>query len=217
MKKIRCLVTAGPTREYFDPVRFISNPSTGKMGYAVAAAARAKGWDTTLVLGPSALPDIDGVKTLRVVSAADMFAACDKLFDSCDILIMSAAVSDVRPKTVLSRKAKKDEIDLNPQLERTPDILLELSKRKKNQILIGFAAETQNVLEYAKDKLERKNLDGIVANNVGAEGAGFAADTNKIDLILRSGEVVDFRKGSKSEVAELLVSFLSARFFNEPI
>lgn len=217
MKKIRCLVTAGPTREYFDPVRFISNPSTGKMGCAVAAAARAKSWDTTLVLGPSALPDIDGVKTLRVVSAADMFAACDKLFDSCDILIMSAAVSDVRPKTVLSRKAKKDEIDLNPQLERTPDILLELSKRKKNQILIGFAAETQNVLEYAKDKLERKNLDGIVANNVGAEGAGFAADTNKIDLILRSGEVVDFRKGSKSEVAELLVSFLSARFFNEPI
>ena len=217
MKKIRCLVTAGPTREYFDPVRFISNPSTGKMGCAIAAAARAKGWDTTLVLGPSALPDIDGVKTLRVVSAADMFAACQKLFDACDILIMSAAVSDVRPKNVMSRKAKKDEIDLNPQLERTPDILLELSKHKKNQILIGFAAETQNVLEYAKDKLERKNLDGIVANNVGAEGAGFAADTNKIDLILRSGEVVDFRKGSKSEVAELLVSFLSARFFNEPI
>ena len=167
--------------------------------------------------GVGMVADINGVKTLRVVSAADMFAACDKLFDLCDILIMSAAVSDVRPKTVLSRKAKKDEIDLNPQLERTPDILLELSKRKKNQILIGFAAETQNVLEYAKDKLERKNLDGIVANNVGAEGAGFAADTNKIDLILRSGEVVDFRKGSKSEVAELLVSFLSARFFNEPI
>lgn len=215
MKKIRCLVTAGPTREYFDPVRFISNPSTGKMGWAVANAAKNLGWDTTLILGPSALPDIDGAKTVRVVSALDMFEVCKSHFDSCDILVMSAAVSDVRPKFRLPNKAKKDTIDLNPELERTPDILLEMSKIKKNQILIGFAAETQNVMDYAKDKLERKNLDGIVANNVGEAGAGFAADTNKIDLILRSGDVVDFGAGTKAELATRLVGFISERFFGE--
>ena len=132
MKKIRCLITAGPTREYFDPVRFVSNPSTGKMGWAIANAAKDIGWDTILVLGPSALPDIDGAETVRVVSAQDMFEACKRHFDSCDILIMSAAVSDVRPKFRLPNKAKKDAIDLRPELERTPDILLELSKIKKN-------------------------------------------------------------------------------------
>ena len=215
MKKIKCLITAGPTREYFDPVRFISNPSTGKMGWAVANAAKELGWETTLVLGPSALPDLDGADTVRVVSAQDMFEACRVHFGSCDILIMSAAVSDVRPKFRLPNKAKKDAIDLHPELERTPDILLELSKIKKNQILIGFAAETQNVMAYAKDKLERKNLDAIAANNVGAAGAGFAADTNKIDLILRSGEVVDFKAGTKSEIAKSLIQFLKSRFFAE--
>ncbi len=215
MKKIKCLITAGPTREYFDPVRFISNPSTGKMGWAVANAAKELGWETTLVLGPSALPDLDGADTVRVVSAQDMFEACRAHFGSCDILIMSAAVSDVRPKFRLPNKAKKDAIDLHPELERTPDILLELSQIKKNQILIGFAAETQNVMAYAKDKLERKNLDAIAANNVGAAGAGFAADTNKIDLILRSGEVVDFKAGTKSEIAKSLIQFLKNRFFAE--
>lgn len=215
MKKIRCLITAGPTREYFDPVRFVSNPSTGKMGWAIANAAKDIGWDTILVLGPSALPDIGGAETVRVVSAQDMFEACKRHFDSCDILIMSAAVSDVRPKFRLPNKAKKDAIDLRPELERTPDILLELSKIKKNQVLIGFAAETQNVMDYAKDKLERKNLDAIAANNVGAAGAGFASDTNKIDLILRSGDVVDFGAGTKTELAKQLVAFLSERFFAE--
>ena len=215
MKKIRCLVTAGPTREYFDPVRFISNPSTGKMGWAIAKAAKDKGWEPTLILGPSPLPDIEGARTLRVESAQDMFEACKKFFDECDILIMSAAVSDVRPKKKLAQKAKKDEINLSPELERTPDILLELSKIKIGRILIGFAAETQNVLEHAKEKHEQKNLDGIVANAVGGIDTGFASDTNKIDLILRSGEVVDFRKGTKNEVAKLLINFLSARFFDQ--
>lgn len=213
MKKIKCLITAGPTREHFDPVRYISNPSSGKMGWFIAEASKEIGWDTTLVLGPSALPNIDGVNVERVVSAEDMLTACRKHFDDCDILIMSAAVSDVRPKTIITHKAKKNEIDLNPQLERTPDILLTLSKEKGDKILIGFAAETQNVLEYAKGKLEQKNLDAIVANNVGKSTTGFASDDNKIDVILRSGEVVDFPQASKKELSKLLVKFLSDKFF----
>ena len=134
MKKIKCLITAGPTREHFDPVRYISNPSSGKMGWFIAEASKEIGWDTTLVLGPSALPNIDGVNVERVVSAEDMLTVCRKYFDDCDILIMSAAVSDVRPKTIITHKAKKNEIDLNPQLERTPDILLTLSKEKGDNI-----------------------------------------------------------------------------------
>ena len=213
MKKIKCLITAGPTREHFDPVRYISNPSSGKMGWHIAQASKEFGWDTTLVLGPSALPNIDGVNIERVVSAEDMLSACRKHFDDCDILIMSAAVSDVRPKMFINHKAKKNEIDLNPQLERTPDILLTLSKEKGEKVLIGFAAETQNVLEYAKGKLEQKNLDAIVANNVGQASTGFASDDNKIDIILRNGEVIDFPQASKKELATLLIKFLSDRFF----
>ena len=215
MKKIKCLVTAGPTREHFDPVRFISNPSTGKMGWEIAAAAHKKGWETALVIGPSELPDIEGVDVKRVVSAQDMLEECQKRFDSCDILIMSAAVSDVRPKINLSQKAKKESIDFTPQLERTPDILLTLSQKKKNQILIGFAAETEKLLEYAKTKLKQKNLDGIIANIVGKSGTGFASDTNKIDMILKSGEIVDFNEAAKSSLARLVVNFLSARFFEK--
>ena len=213
MKKIKCLITAGPTREHFDPVRYISNPSSGKMGWFIAQASKEFGWNTTLVLGPSALPNIDGVNVERVVSAEDMLSACRKHFDDCDILIMSAAVSDVRPKMFINHKAKKNEIDLNPQLERTPDILLTLSKEKGEKVLIGFAAETQNVLEYAKGKLEQKNLDAIVANNVGQASTGFASDDNKIDVILRNGEVIDFPQASKKELATLLIKFLSDRFF----
>ena len=140
MKKIRCLVTAGATREHFDPVRFISNPSTGKMGVAVAEAARDAGWQTTLVLGASPLDNPEDIKTRRVVSAQDMLEACLEEFENCDILIMSAAVSDVRPKQCAPEKVKKDGIDLNPELERTPDILLTLSKNKGSRILVGFAA-----------------------------------------------------------------------------
>ena len=182
MKKIKCLVTAGATREYFDPVRFISNPSTGKMGWFVAEAAKNAGWDVVLVMGPSQLPAIDGVRTIGVVSAQDMLRACLKEFDDCHVLIMSAAVSDVRPKFVAAQKVKKGDIDLNPQLERTPDILLELSKRKRNQVVIGFAAETTDVENYAKAKMAEKKLDAIVANDVSAKGVGFASDFNKISI-----------------------------------
>lgn len=215
MKPIKCLITAGPTREHFDPVRFISNPSSGKMGWHIAAEARKIGWDVSLILGPSQLPDPEGVETTRVVSAEDMLKACLKKFPQTDILIMSAAVSDVRPAKFSDKKVKKVDIDLNPKLERTPDILKTLSLQKKKQILVGFAAETENIIEYAKIKLEEKNLDCIVANAVGGEGVGFASDENKIDLIFRKGEIIDFNPAQKSKLAASLVDFLSARFFGE--
>lgn len=213
MKKIRCLVTAGATREYFDPVRFISNPSTGKMGVAVAEAARDAGWQTTLVLGASPLGNPDGIKTRRVVSAQDMLEACSDEFENCDILIMSAAVSDVRPKHRAAEKVKKDGIDLNPELERTPDILLTLSQNKGSRILVGFAAETQNVLEYARGKILAKNLDAVVANDVSAAGAGFAADTNKISIVFSDGEILSPAFDTKRNLAKKIIASIGEKFF----
>ncbi|PWM30520.1 MAG: hypothetical protein DBX55_04430 [Verrucomicrobia bacterium] len=213
MKKIRCLVTGGPTREYFDPVRYISNPSSGKTGWNIANAAQKAGWDTALILGPSSLPDADCSVTERVVSAQDMLEACMRRFDECDILIMTAAVSDVRPKTRLTQKAKKDDIPLTAELERTPDILKQLSLRKSGQILVGFAAETQNVLDYAKRKLKEKNLDCIAVNDVSAEGLGFGSNSNKLELIMRDGKVVDFPLATKELLAKLLIDFLASKFF----
>lgn len=212
-KKIKCLITAGPTREHFDPVRFISNPSTGKMGWNIALAAQKKGWDTTLVLGPSELPNIDGVNVVRVVSAQDMLEACQKYFDDCNILIMSAAVSDVRPATKIEHKAKKDEIDLCPKLERTPDILKTLSKNKGDKILVGFAAETHDVLNYANKKLAEKNLDCIAANDVSAKGCGFASTTNSIDLIFKDGSIKKFPHAEKAKIAKEMIDFFSSHFF----
>jgi phosphopantothenoylcysteine synthetase/decarboxylase len=213
MRKIKCLVTAGPTREYFDPVRFISNPSTGKMGWNIARAAAEAGWETSLVLGPSQLGDPDGVRVSRVVSALDMLEECERLFDACDMLIMSAAVSDVRPAERLARKASKSRIDLNPRLERTPDILKTLSQKKGGRILVGFAAQTHDVAEYARKKLEEKNLDCIAANSVASAEYGFASDKNKIELIMRSGETVGFAPADKYSLAKKLVEFLGRRFF----
>ncbi len=212
MKKIRCLITAGATREHFDPVRFISNPSTGKMGWHIAKAAKNYGWQTTLVMGAPPLPNIEGVETIRVVSAQDMLEACQKKFAECDILIMSAAVSDVRPKKKAVNKVKKDAIDLNPELERTPDILLTLSKQKQNQVLIGFAAETTDVIEYAKDKLRRKNLDAIIANDVSAQNIGFASDTNKIDIVCSDGTIFSPELDTKENLANIIIKFANNFF-----
>ena len=211
--KINCLITAGPTREYFDPVRYISNPSSGKMGVSLAKAASNAGWNVTLILGPSDLPDPENVKTVRVVSAQEMLEACVKYFDSSNILIMSAAVSDVRPKNTQKHKLKKEDIDLTPELERTPDILKELSLRKKNQILVGFAAETDNLREYASKKLVEKNLDCIAANIVGGSKGGFASDDNQITLIMRSGEIFEFNLGTKDSISKRLIDFLDTRYF----
>ena len=211
MKNVKCLITAGATREYFDPVRFISNPSTGKMGTAIAKAALQAGWTPTLISGEGAVPPPDGVRAVRVVSAEDMLRACRAEFDKCDVLIMTAAVSDVRPKKRAADKIKKDEIDLRPELERTPDILLELSKVKTRQYTVGFAAETRDVRRYAEGKIVRKKLDAIVANDVSAPNAGFAVDTNKITMIFADGGIFESGFDSKENLAREIVKKIGER------
>ncbi|NHC39574.1 bifunctional phosphopantothenoylcysteine decarboxylase/phosphopantothenate--cysteine ligase CoaBC [Bacillus sp. MM2020_1] len=199
------VVTAGPTREKIDPVRFISNHSTGKMGYALAEEAKKQGAHVVLVSGPVELPAPAGLDVVKVESAEEMYNAVLKYYDTADVVIKTAAVADYRPKITYDHKVKKQAGDSSIELERTKDILLELGKRKKNQVLVGFAAETENVEEYARKKLTAKNADMIVANNVKAEGAGFGTDTNIVTLFKRSGSVVDLPLMSKSEVAKRII------------
>lgn len=199
------VVTAGPTREKIDPVRFISNHSTGKMGYALAEEAKKQGAHVVLVSGPVELPAPAGLDVVKVESAEEMYNAVLKYYDSADVVIKTAAVADYRPKITYDHKVKKQAGDSSIELERTKDILLELGKRKRNQVLVGFAAETENVEEYAKKKLTAKNADMIVANNVKAEGAGFGTDTNIVTLFKRSGSVLDLPLMSKSEVAKRII------------
>ncbi len=212
MKKIRCLISAGPTREHLDPVRFVSNPSTGKMGIAIAEACRDAGWEVELVLGPTHLKNPDGVETSNVVSADEMYEALSARFGACDILIMSAAVSDMKPKVCESSKVKKSRMNFNVEFEPTRDILKTLSARKASQILVGFAAETDNVEDYARRKLEEKNLDCIAANTVCKGEGGFASDDNALTLIMRGGEKIHIPMASKSAVAKSLVEILKKRF-----
>lgn len=203
---IRCLITAGPTREYIDPVRFLSNPSTGKMGYALADAAVAQGWTVDLVAGPVALEEPENVVLYPVVSADEMFHQVDALFDVCDVLIMTAAVSDFRPVKQHARKEKKGQASLTVEFERTVDILKTMTERKQHQIVVGFAAETDHVEEYARKKLFEKRCDWIVANKVGEVGAGFAADTNTVTLIGAGGDSVRLGPAPKSEIARELIN-----------
>jgi len=199
---MRFLITAGPTREFLDPVRFISNPSTGKMGFAIAEAARKISPDVVLISGPTHLQPPRHVRFTPVVSAMEMSAAVKRAARRADIVIMSAAVGDWRPLHVSKRKQKKTAGPQTIKLVRTPDILASLGKRKRRgQILVGFAAETNDLMKYARGKLERKNLDLIVANDVSAPGAGFAADTNRVILLWRSGEVEELPKASKKQIA----------------
>jgi phosphopantothenoylcysteine synthetase/decarboxylase len=206
---IRCLVTAGPTREHLDPVRFLSNPSSGKMGYALAAAAAAAGWRVELVNGPVALPPPSNVTVTRVTSAAEMFAAVDKLFDACDVLIMTAAVSDFRPKETSPQKVKKGDAALVVEFEPTTDIVKTMAARKRpGQLVVGFAAETQDVENYARRKLKEKNLDFIVANLVGQPGAGFESDDNTVVLLGRDGSRTPFGPAPKTDLARQLIAQL---------
>ena len=184
----KVLITAGPTMEAIDPVRFISNHSTGKMGYALAKIAMERGAEVTLVTGKTYIEKPDFVKIVDVKSAKEMFDAVDKEFDSKDIIIMSAAVADYRPKTVADEKIKKKDGESTIELERTDDILGTMSKRKKNQFLCGFSMETEHMVENSKKKLEKKNLDMICANNLKVEGAGFGTDTNVVTLITNENE-----------------------------
>lgn len=197
----KVLITAGPTMEKIDPVRFISNHSTGKMGYALARVAMLRGADVTLVTGRTNIPRPDFVKVMEVESARDMFEAVDSEFDSQDIVIMSAAVADYRPKNVATEKIKKKDGEAVIALERTDDILATMSAKKKNQFICGFSMETENMLENSKAKLEKKNLDMICANNLKVDGAGFGTDTNVVTLIKRDN-IQELPIMSKEEVAE---------------
>jgi len=204
------LVTAGPTREHLDPVRFLSNPSSGKMGYELAREALARGAKTILVSGPTALVPPAGARTEMVVTAAEMEKACLRAFPEADIVVMAAAVSDFRFKDSKGRKAAKDEIASSLAIERTPDILALLGRRKKpGQFLVGFAAETHDVVAHARKKLTAKNADLMVANAVG-EGKAFGTDDNAVRIIATSGPVQQTGRVSKREASRVIFDRIEA-------
>lgn len=209
---IRCLITAGPTREFLDPVRFLSNPSTGKMGFAIAAAAVEAGWTVDLVAGPVSLPEPAGVMLYPVVTAAEMHRQTEALFGPADVLIATAAVSDWRPKVRHAQKLKRDGSALTLELEPCPDILAAMSaQRRPDQLLVGFAAETERVEEHARRKLESKGIDCIAANSVAGSSGAFGSDTNTLILLGRDGSREVLGPASKSAVARALVAALAAR------
>lgn len=201
MRGLHVLVTAGPTQEAIDPVRYITNHSTGKMGYAIAKAASRRGASVTLVTGQTALEDPQFVNVVQVTSGKDMFEEVTGRAEKQDIIIKAAAVADYRPKYVSDRKMKKQDGNLCIELERTDDILAYLGEnRKPGQFLCGFAMETENLLENSRNKLEKKHLDMIVANSLRVEGAGFGGDTNVVTMITHSEEI-SLDKMSKEETA----------------
>lgn len=198
----KVLITAGPTRESIDPVRFITNRSTGKMGYEMAREAKRRGADVTLVSGRVNLKAPYGVNLINIESAQDMYEEVMKRAGESDIIIKSAAVADYTPQNKSNIKIKKQSGDIKIELERTHDILFEVGQAKTDkQILVGFAAETNDVIENAKSKMQRKNLDFIIANDVKKEGAGFGTDTNIVTIIPRQGEIEPLPVMKKSEVA----------------
>ncbi|MCD7717709.1 MAG: bifunctional phosphopantothenoylcysteine decarboxylase/phosphopantothenate--cysteine ligase CoaBC [Lachnospiraceae bacterium] len=205
MEGMRVLVTAGPTQEALDPVRFLSNHSSGKMGYALAKVCRERGASVTLVSGKTQLPPPVGVEVVPVLSAQEMYDAVTRRAREQDAVIMAAAVADYRPASVSDQKIKKSDDDLNLPLERTQDILAALgSDKPKGQILCGFAMETEDMVAHAREKLQRKHLDLIAANNVKVKGAGFGTDTNVITLISAAGET-ELELMSKEEAAARIV------------
>lgn len=211
----KALVTAGPTYEPIDPVRFIGNHSSGKMGVAIAKELYEQGADVTLVMGPSPLElPANGIAVKRVNTAAEMLAACEPVFETADITVMSAAVADFTPVTTAGEKIKKKEGGLNVELKKTTDILQTLGTRKKNgQVLVGFALETNNEKGYALEKLEKKNADLIVLNSLNDAGAGFGHDTNKITIFGKKGEEFRFDTKSKTEVAHDIVDTIIRLYY----
>ncbi|THE14422.1 bifunctional phosphopantothenoylcysteine decarboxylase/phosphopantothenate--cysteine ligase CoaBC [Bacillus timonensis] len=205
LKGKKILITAGPTRERLDPVRFFTNRSTGKMGYAIAEAANKMGAEVTLISGPTTLQTPPNVKVIRVESAEEMFTQVMAFYKQSDIVIKSAAVADYRPKQVYDGKMKKKSGDLVLELERTTDILKTLGEQKEHQFLVGFAAETDNIGEYAKRKLLSKNLDMIVANNVTTQGAGFGTDTNLVTIYKKDGTFKELPMMTKLDVSKALL------------
>ena len=203
----KVLVTAGPTREAIDPVRYITNHSSGKMGYAVAEAAISRGAEVLLITGPVSVEKPAGVEVISVTSAQDMYEAVMKNYEATDIIVMVAAVADYRPQKVSDIKIKKNEEDeeFTLRLEKTTDILKEVGKVKGNRTLVGFCAETNDLLMNARRKVEAKNLDMIIANDVTMEGAGFGTDTNIIKLVKKDGAVIDLPLMSKLAAAHRIM------------
>lgn len=208
----RALVTAGPTVEVIDPVRYVTNRSSGKMGFAIAEALREKGAEVTLVTGPTQLTDPKGINVIHVQSAEDMFNAVKERYDAQDIIFKAAAVSDYTPSEVLDHKMKKREGDLSVTFKRTTDILKYLGDNKKHQYLVGFAAETQNIEAYAQDKLARKNADVIISNNVGDQSIGFSSDDNELTMHFKNKDMVNIKKGKKVELAKQILDELETRW-----
>ena len=202
---MKLIVTAGPTREPIDPVRYLSNRSSGKMGYALAAAGLDQGHEVTLIAGPTALTPPAGARLIAVTTAADMLRAVLAEFEGSDALIMAAAVADWRPAAVASQKIKKDGRALTLTLEPTEDILLRVASIKGHRIVAGFAAETQDVEAEAFRKLKRKNLDLMIANDVSRGDAGFEVDTNLVVMIDREGRMERLPLLQKTDVARLIV------------
>ncbi|MFJ8244036.1 bifunctional phosphopantothenoylcysteine decarboxylase/phosphopantothenate--cysteine ligase CoaBC [Peribacillus asahii] len=202
----KCLITAGPTREAIDPVRFLTNHSTGKMGYALAEEAIKLGAEVTLISGPVHLTPPAKAHVVQVESAAEMYDAVWPFYDDADIVIGTAAVADYKPKVYHTHKMKKQLGDNVIELERTKDILQELGMKKAHQLIIGFAAETNAVEEYARGKLEKKNADMIVANNVTTVGAGFGTDTNIVTMFKRDGSAIDLPMLTKTETAKRILT-----------
>ncbi|MDD4342830.1 MAG: bifunctional phosphopantothenoylcysteine decarboxylase/phosphopantothenate--cysteine ligase CoaBC [Eubacteriales bacterium] len=201
----KVLVTAGPTMEKIDPVRYITNHSSGKMGYSIAEEAARRGAEVTLVSGKTNLTAPAGVKVINIESALEMYEKVVENYEDSDIVIKSAAVADYRPKKAADQKIKKKDGDMQILLERNPDILAYLGENKGNKILVGFAAETNDIKENAYKKVNKKNLDFIVANDILEAGAGFKGDTNKVNLYFSDGHEVSLPLMSKKEVAQKII------------
>ncbi|MDP4144683.1 MAG: bifunctional phosphopantothenoylcysteine decarboxylase/phosphopantothenate--cysteine ligase CoaBC [Bacillota bacterium] len=207
----KVLVTAGPTIAPIDPVRFITNRSTGKMGYAIAEEARDRGAEVTLVSGPCNIKKPFGINLIKVNTNGEMLEAVLNKFESQDIIVKSAAVADYKPENYSSKKIKKSEDDLRINFVRDNDILMRLGKLKTSQVLVGFAAESNDVIENAKSKLARKNLDYIVANDITSHDTGFASDENRVTIIARNGNTVQYDKMSKRQVARNLFNLINEK------
>jgi len=213
LKGKKILVTAGPTREPIDPVRYITNRSSGKMGYAIAAQAAKRGAEVTLISGPTFLDTPAGIRNIvRVDTAAQMYQAVMDAFPDHDAVIQSAAVADYKPKQYSDIKLKKSDSDLYIELERTQDIAYQLGKMKGNKILVGFAAETDKVTEHAVQKIRKKNFDFIAANDVTKAGAGFGIDTNIITIIDAQGNMHEYPQLLKTEAADIILDEVAALF-----
>ena len=215
LKSKRVLITAGPTYEAIDPVRFIGNHSTGKMGYDIASAAANLGAEVVLISGPTHLQlNHSLINIIRVTSADEMYDAAHKFFSLSDIFIAAAAVADYKPKNAAIQKIKKEENTFTLELEKNKDILLSLGQIKKNQFLIGFALETENEIENAKSKIQKKNLDVIVLNSLNDEGAGFGKPTNKVTFIDKDFNIFENTLKPKELVAEDIVNLIVKKYAN---